>query len=45
VFDQSLPKQTGLTPVPAGRIRLPWGQRYAQLDRTLYRMVPDGQAP
>jgi hypothetical protein len=45
VYDQSLRSQTHLTPVPAGTIHVPWGQRYAQLDRTLYRMVPDGQAP
>ena len=45
VFDQSLRKQTNLTPVPVATIRLPWGKRYPELDRTLYRMIRDDQAP
>jgi hypothetical protein len=45
VHDQSLRKQTGLTPVPVATIRLPWGKRYPELDRTLYRMVRDDSAP
>jgi hypothetical protein len=45
VFDESLRAQTHLTPVPVGTIRLPWGKRYPEFDRTLYRMVPDDLAP
>jgi hypothetical protein len=45
VFDQSLRQQTGLVPVPVGTIRLPWGRRYVELDRTLYRLLPPDQAP
>lgn len=45
VFPESLRAQTGLTPVPEGSIRLPWGRRYPELDRTLYRMVADDAAP
>lgn len=36
---------TGLTPVPVATIRLPWGLRYPQLDRTLYRLVPADVSP
>jgi hypothetical protein len=41
VFPESLRAQTGLRPVPEGAIRLPWGKRYPELDRALYRLVPD----
>ena len=40
VFPESLPAQTGLTPVAEGRIKLPWGKRYPEFDRALYRLVP-----
>ena len=40
VFPKSLPAQTGLTPVAEGRIKLPWGKRYPEFDRALYRLVP-----
>jgi hypothetical protein len=36
---------THLTPVPVETIKLPWGQRYPELDRTLFKLVPNGQAP
>lgn len=45
VHDESLASLTKLTPVPVGRIKLPWGQRYPQLERTLYRMYPPDQVP
>ncbi|MEO8570177.1 MAG: hypothetical protein ABI553_00625, partial [Chloroflexota bacterium] len=45
VVDQTLQAQTGLVPVPVQTIRLPWGQRYPELDRNLYRLVPPDQAP
>lgn len=44
-FGDSLPAQTGLTPVPERTIRVPWGKRYPELDRTLYRMIPNDAAP
>lgn len=40
VHDESLTEMTGLTPVPVATIRVPWGQRYPEYDRTLYRLVP-----
>lgn len=40
VHDDSLAAATGLTPVPVTTIRVPWGQRYPQHDRNLYRLVP-----
>ncbi|MFL5712030.1 MAG: protein O-mannosyl-transferase family [Chloroflexota bacterium] len=45
VFDDTLAERTKLTPVPAGMVKVPWGQRYPQLDRPLYRMYPPDQAP
>ena len=45
VHDEGLASATKLTPVPVGRIKLPWGQRYPQLDRNLYRMYPPDQVP
>jgi hypothetical protein len=45
VHDESLAEATGLTPVPVTTIRLPWGQRYAQYDRNLYRLVPNDVSP
>ncbi len=41
VFPESLHAQTGLEPVAEGTIRLPWGKRYPEIDRPLYRLVPD----
>jgi hypothetical protein len=43
--DGSLAEMTGLTPVPVATIRVPWGQRYPQYDRTLYRLVPKVASP
>ncbi len=43
--DDSLAAKTGLTPVPVATIRLPWGQRYPQYDRNLYRLVPMDVSP
>jgi hypothetical protein len=45
VQDQDLQSSTGLVPVPVQTLTVPWGQRYPQLDRTLYRLVPPDQAP
>ena len=45
VNDQQLAAQTGLVPVPLQVIRLPWGQRYAELDRHLWRLYPPDQVP
>jgi hypothetical protein len=36
---------THLTPIPVETIKLPWGQRYPEFDRTLFKLVPNGQAP
>ena len=44
VHDTSLASITGLKPVRVGTIRVPWGQRYPQLDRPLYRLVPNDLA-
>jgi hypothetical protein len=41
VFPESLHDQTGLTPVPEEAIKLPWGKRYPEFDRPLYRLVSD----
>jgi hypothetical protein len=45
VNDGTIKQMTGLDPVPVQPITLPWGQRYPELDRTLYRLVPPDQAP
>ncbi len=45
VHDESLAALTHLTPVPVTTIRLPWGQRYPELDRTLYRLIPNDVSP
>ena len=45
VHDENLASITKLTPVPVGRIKLPWGQRYPQIVSTLYRMYPPDQVP
>jgi hypothetical protein len=45
VVDDSIQERTGLVPVPVQDIVLPWGQRYPELDRKLYRLVPPDQAP
>jgi hypothetical protein len=45
VVDQVIASRTGLVPVPLQTVRLPWGQRFPQLDRKLYRLVPADQAP
>ena len=44
-FDKSLASITHLTPVPVATIRVPWGLRYPQLDRTLYRLLPNDLTP
>ena len=36
---------TGLVPIPVEDFTVPWGQRFPQLDRPLYRLVPADQAP
>lgn len=45
VQDQSLETRTGLVPLPVRTIRLPWGQRFPQIDKMLYQLVPPDQAP
>ncbi len=45
VHDESLAALTHLTPVPVASFRLAWGQRYPQVDRSLYRLVPGDAAP
>ena len=45
VVDDSIQERTGLVPVPVQDFVLPWGQRYPELDRKLYRLVPPDQAP
>lgn len=45
VVDQTIAARTGLVPVPVEIIRLPWGQRYPDLDRMLYRLLPPDPAP
>lgn len=45
VNDDALAATTGLTPVPVATTRLPWGLRYPQLDRNLYRLVPKDVSP
>ncbi len=45
VQDGSIGSITGLDPIPVATFTLPWGQRYPQLDRSLYRLVQPGQAP
>jgi len=41
MFPESIHAQTGLTAVPEGVIKLPWGKRYPEFNRALYRLVPD----
>jgi hypothetical protein len=43
--DGSLAAMTGLTPVPVATFRVPWGERYPQHDRNLYRLVPKDVLP
>ena len=45
VFDDGLAEITKLTPVPVGEVALPYGQRYPQVRRPLYRLYPPEQAP
>jgi 4-amino-4-deoxy-L-arabinose transferase-like glycosyltransferase len=45
VVDDSIQEWTGLVPVPVREFTLPWGQRYPELERSLYRLVPPDQAP
>lgn len=45
VHDASLAEMTHLTPVPVTTIRLPWGKRYPEYDRNLYRLVPNDGSP
>jgi hypothetical protein len=45
VQESDIRAQTGLTPVPVETIKVPWGQRYPELDRTLFRLVQSGDGP
>ncbi len=45
VNDDTIEDRTGLVRIPVQDFVVPWGQRYPQLDRTLYRLVPADQAP
>ena len=45
VQDAGIAAATGLEPVPVSTIKVPWGERYPSLDRTLYQLVVPGTAP
>ena len=45
VQDGSLAELTHMTPVPVATIRLPWGRRYPDIDRNLYRLLPEDASP
>jgi 4-amino-4-deoxy-L-arabinose transferase-like glycosyltransferase len=45
VNDKTIRESTGLDPVPVQNFIVPWGQRYPQLERSLYRLVLPDQAP
>ena len=45
VVDDRIQERTGLVPVPVQDFKLPWGQRYPTLDRSLFRLVPPDQVP
>lgn len=45
VHDEGLAANTNLTPVPVAQIKLPWGQRYPQYTRSLYRLDPIAPPP
>jgi hypothetical protein len=45
MFPDDVLKSTGLAPVEVGRVRIPWGKRYAEFDRPLLKLVPREQAP
>lgn len=45
VQEESIGPFTHLAQIPVQTFTVPWGQRFPQLDRTLFRLVPPGQAP
>jgi len=45
MFPDDVLRSTGLVPVQVGTIKIPWGERYAQYDRPLLKLVPPDQAP
>jgi hypothetical protein len=45
VQESTIAPQTGLTPIAVEPIKVPWGQRYPELERTLFRLVKGGDAP
>jgi hypothetical protein len=45
MFPDSLQKVTGLTPVPVEQVKLPWGKRYPEYDRPLFRLEPNDATP
>jgi hypothetical protein len=45
VHDESLASITQLDPVPVTSITLPWGQRYPEFPRPLYRLDPIAPPP
>jgi hypothetical protein len=45
VVQDRIAEITKLTPVPVGKITLPWGQRYPQIEAPLYRLYPPDQVP
>jgi hypothetical protein len=45
VQDAGLAAITGLEPIAVSVIKVPWGDRYPSLDRTLYQLVVPGTAP
>ena len=45
MFPESLKQQTGLNPVAVGTIRVPYGKRYPEFNRPLYRLELDDATP
>jgi hypothetical protein len=45
MFPDSLQRVTGLIPVAEGRVKLPWGKRYPEFDRPLYRLESADGSP
>jgi hypothetical protein len=45
VQDAGISAFTGLQPIAVSIIKVPWGERYPSLERTLYQLVVPGTAP
>ena len=44
-FDGGIADITKLTPVPVDEVDVPYGQRYPEAPKTLYRLYPPDQVP